>query len=113
MFPSSLFNRGGDELNTNCYTDDAETQHILNSTGQTLDEALNTFTESVHGALEQLGKTVVISQGEGTIVLRVARAYPACLRRRHGPQPQPDFIEQYDREVRPRHTSKGHSLTIC
>ena len=60
MFPSSLFSTGGDELNIPCYTADAETQQILNSTGQTLEQALSTFTQSTHGALEKLGKTPVV-----------------------------------------------------
>lgn len=63
MFPSSLISTGGDELNTNCYAQDAETQQILSSTGQTLSQALETFTTVTHGALEQLGKTPVVWEG--------------------------------------------------
>jgi len=29
MFPSKLFSTGGDELNTNCYTNDSPTQEDL------------------------------------------------------------------------------------
>ncbi|KIP03087.1 glycoside hydrolase family 20 protein [Phlebiopsis gigantea 11061_1 CR5-6] len=60
MFPSSMFSTGGDELNIPCYDADAETQQILNSTGQTLEQALSTFTQSTHGALATLGKTPVV-----------------------------------------------------
>ncbi|KAJ3551626.1 hypothetical protein NM688_g4597 [Phlebia brevispora] len=60
MFPSSLISTGGDELNTECYADDAETQQILNSTGSTLEELLSTFTQTTHGALQDLGKTTVV-----------------------------------------------------
>lgn len=63
MFPSSMFSTGGDELNIPCYTDDVETQQILNSTGQTLEQALSTFTQSTHGALAKLGKTAVVWEG--------------------------------------------------
>ncbi|KAF7799427.1 hypothetical protein EIP86_010662 [Pleurotus ostreatoroseus] len=60
MFPSSMISTGGDELNTNCYAQDVETQQILNSTGQTLEQALDTFTKATHGALEKLGKTTAV-----------------------------------------------------
>ena len=63
MFPSGLFSTGGDELNVNCYTQDPETQQILNSTGQTLEQALDSFTRTTHGALEKLGKTPVVWEG--------------------------------------------------
>ncbi|KAG1802560.1 glycoside hydrolase family 20 protein [Suillus subaureus] len=58
--PSSYFSTGGDELNTNCYTDDYPTQQQLNSTGTTLNDALDTFTQSTHGALIAQGKTPVV-----------------------------------------------------
>ncbi|EKM49790.1 glycoside hydrolase family 20 protein [Phanerochaete carnosa HHB-10118-sp] len=60
MFPSSLFSTGGDELNVPCYTADNETQAILNATGETLYQALDTFTQSTHGALRGIGKTPVV-----------------------------------------------------
>ncbi|KAF8843280.1 N-acetylhexosaminidase [Paxillus ammoniavirescens] len=60
MFPSKLFSTGGDEVHTSCYDADAQTQEILNSTGQTLDQSLSSFTQSTHGALEKLGKTPVV-----------------------------------------------------
>ena len=63
MSISSLFSTGGDELNLNCYTNDTITQEALKSTGQTLEEALNTFTMSTHGALTKLGKVGVIKSG--------------------------------------------------
>jgi hexosaminidase len=58
--PSTLFSTGGDELNTNCYTQDAQTQTDLKNSGKTLEQALNTFTQTTHGALEALGKTPVV-----------------------------------------------------
>ncbi|KIK99840.1 glycoside hydrolase family 20 protein [Paxillus rubicundulus Ve08.2h10] len=63
MFPSKLFSTGGDEVHTNCYNADAQTQEILNSTGQTLEQSLSSFTQSTHGALEKLGKTPVVWEG--------------------------------------------------
>ncbi|KAI0060417.1 N-acetylhexosaminidase [Artomyces pyxidatus] len=60
MFPSTMFSTGGDEINVNCYTQDGPTQQILNSTGQTLGQALSKFTQTTHGALEALGKTPVV-----------------------------------------------------
>ncbi|KAG1862633.1 glycoside hydrolase family 20 protein [Suillus subluteus] len=58
--PSYYFSTGGDELNTNCYTDDYLTQQQLNSTGTTLNDALDTFTQTTHGALIAQGKTPVV-----------------------------------------------------
>ena len=66
MFPSALVSTGGDELNTPCYDADPETQAILKSTGQTLEQTLDTFTKATHGALESLGKTPVVWEGECT-----------------------------------------------
>lgn len=63
LFASPLFSTGGDELNTNCYTQDAETQQILKSSGQTLEQALSAFTQTTHGALRKLGKTPVVWEG--------------------------------------------------
>ena len=60
---SSMFSTGGDELNTNCYDQDPETQQILKSTGQTLEQALDEFTKTTHGALEKLGKTPAVWEG--------------------------------------------------
>ncbi|KAF8195383.1 glycoside hydrolase family 20 protein [Pholiota molesta] len=58
--PSTLFSTGGDELNVNCYTQDAQTQADLTASGKTLEQALDTFTQTTHGALEALGKTPVV-----------------------------------------------------
>ncbi|OJA11058.1 hypothetical protein AZE42_07174 [Rhizopogon vesiculosus] len=57
--PSYYFSTGGDELHTDCYADDYPTQQQLNSTGTTLNDALNTFTQTTHGALISAGKTPV------------------------------------------------------
>ncbi|KAG2341533.1 glycoside hydrolase family 20 protein [Suillus weaverae] len=58
--PSSYFSTGGDELNTNCYANDYPTQLQLNSTGMTLNGALDTFTQVTHAALIAEGKTPVV-----------------------------------------------------
>ncbi|KAF8903094.1 N-acetylhexosaminidase [Gymnopilus junonius] len=58
--PSTLFSTGGDELNVNCYTQDAQTQAELEASGQTLEEALNAFTQTSHNALKAIGKTLVV-----------------------------------------------------
>ncbi|KAH9990282.1 N-acetylhexosaminidase [Russula vinacea] len=60
MFPSALFSTGGDEINAQCYADDAQTQSDLD--GRTLEQALDAFTLATHGALEKLGKTPVVWQ---------------------------------------------------
>ncbi|KXN82648.1 Beta-hexosaminidase 2 [Leucoagaricus sp. SymC.cos] len=60
MFPSKLFSTGGDELNTNCYAKDNQTQQDLKSQGKTLEQALDTFTQAEHSMLEQAGKTPVV-----------------------------------------------------
>lgn len=59
-----MFSTGGDELNENCYIQDPETQQILNSTGQSLEQALDGFTQATHDALRSLGKTPVVWEGE-------------------------------------------------
>jgi hexosaminidase len=63
MFTSKLFSTGGDELNLNCYAQDEPTQKILNETGQTIYQALDTFTEVTHGALLKEGKIPVVWEG--------------------------------------------------
>jgi hexosaminidase len=45
MFSSQHFSTGGDELNQNCYTQDAQTQQELTEQGKTLEQALDTFTQ--------------------------------------------------------------------
>jgi hexosaminidase len=63
LSPSTLFSTGGDELNVPCYTNDTETQQLLNSTGKTLEQALDTFTQTTHKALIAEGKTPVVWEG--------------------------------------------------
>ncbi|TFK39090.1 N-acetylhexosaminidase [Crucibulum laeve] len=58
--PSKLFSTGGDEINTNCYAHDASTQADLKSSGRTLEQALNVFTQATHKALLDIGKTPVV-----------------------------------------------------
>jgi hexosaminidase len=65
--PSSYMSTGGDELNTNCYANDYPTQQQLNSTGMTLNDALNKFTQTTHGALMAAGKTPVVWEGTSAV----------------------------------------------
>ncbi|KAG1851814.1 glycoside hydrolase family 20 protein [Suillus tomentosus] len=58
--PSHYFSTGGDEINKNCYADDDHTQQQLKRTGMTLTGALDTFTQTTHGALIAQGKTPVV-----------------------------------------------------
>ncbi|RXW23789.1 hypothetical protein EST38_g2062 [Candolleomyces aberdarensis] len=60
--PSTMFGTGGDEINENCYQKDPSTQEDLKHSGATLEKALDSFTQSTHGALRQLGKQVVVWQ---------------------------------------------------
>jgi hexosaminidase len=63
MFSSKMFSTGGDEVNTNCYDQDPETQVALNASGQTLEQALSFFTLKNHAALAALGKTPIVKEG--------------------------------------------------
>ncbi|KAI0261973.1 N-acetylhexosaminidase [Gloeopeniophorella convolvens] len=58
MFPSSLFSTGGDEINAQCYADDAQTQQELG--GRAINDALDVFTQASHNALRAIGKTPVV-----------------------------------------------------
>ncbi|KAJ2924124.1 hypothetical protein H1R20_g12964, partial [Candolleomyces eurysporus] len=60
--PSTMFGTGGDEINENCYQKDPSTQEDLKRSGATLEKALDSFTQTTHGALRQLGKKVVVWQ---------------------------------------------------
>ncbi|KAF7332325.1 Beta-hexosaminidase [Mycena kentingensis (nom. inval.)] len=60
LFPGSFFSTGGDEINANCYTQDAETQADLAASGKTFLQALDTFTQTNHAALRSVGKTAVV-----------------------------------------------------
>lgn len=62
--PSTLFSTGGDELNVNCYTQDAPTQADLKNSGKTLFQALDVFTQTSHNALKSIGKTPVVWEGK-------------------------------------------------
>ena len=64
MFPSKIMSTGGDELNTACYAQDAETQTDLKTTGRTLEQALDVFTQTTHGAIIAEGKTPAVWEGE-------------------------------------------------
>ena len=64
MFPSTLFSTGGDEINANCYTQDAQTQQELSASGKTFEQALDTFTQVTHKAIEGQGKTPVVWEGK-------------------------------------------------
>jgi len=58
--PGKYFSTGGDEINTYCYQQDAETQADLKQSGQTFEQALNSFTQHTHGVLAKNGKTPVV-----------------------------------------------------
>ncbi|PIL35139.1 hypothetical protein GSI_02928 [Ganoderma sinense ZZ0214-1] len=60
MFPSTLMSTGGDEINAKCYEQDAQTQADLKSSGRTLEQALDVFTQKTHGAIEAVGKTPAV-----------------------------------------------------
>ena len=63
MFPSTLMSTGGDEVNTQCYVDDSETQAELAQSGFSFEEALSAFTVTTHSAIQSLGKTPVVWEG--------------------------------------------------
>lgn len=73
LFPSTLFSTGGDEINARCYADDVQTQRDLN--GQTFEQAFNAFTQATHGALKNLGKTLVVWEGGDIPILHFVWGY--------------------------------------
>ncbi|EJD50624.1 N-acetylhexosaminidase [Auricularia subglabra TFB-10046 SS5] len=58
--PGRFFSTGGDEINSNCYAKDSVTQAALKTKNQTLEQALNAFTQRTHAALAAAGKTPVV-----------------------------------------------------
>ncbi|KAI0354793.1 N-acetylhexosaminidase [Trametes cingulata] len=60
MFPSTVMSTGGDELNTECYVQDAQTQADLKASGRTLEQALDVFTQATHAAIRAEGKTPAV-----------------------------------------------------
>lgn len=60
---STMFSTGRDEVNTECYTKDAQTQAALKQSGRTLEQALSVFTQATHGALVSEGKVPVVWEG--------------------------------------------------
>lgn len=62
--PSKFFSTGGDEVNTNCYAQDPQTQTDLKSSGRTLEQALDVFVQATQSVLKVLGKTPVVSEGK-------------------------------------------------
>lgn len=63
-FRSSLFSTGGDEVNTNCYSQDAQTQADLETSGLSLDEALDNFLHATHAVIRRQGKTPIVKEGK-------------------------------------------------
>ena len=59
-----MFSTGGDELDMNCYIQDAQTQANLKQSGRTLEQTLDAFTQGTHGALKAIGKTSVVWEGK-------------------------------------------------
>ena len=66
--PSTLFSTGGDEINTQCYAHDAQTQADLTQTNKTIEQALDAYTQASHNALKNIGKTPVVWEGKFRIV---------------------------------------------
>ena len=62
-FRSSFFSTGGDEVNVNCYNDDAQTQDELRVANVSLDEALNQFILAEHEVIREQGKTPIVKEG--------------------------------------------------
>ncbi|EMD39645.1 glycoside hydrolase family 20 protein [Gelatoporia subvermispora B] len=60
MFPGTMLSTGGDELNIPCYDADTETQSLLQSSGQTLEEALNVYVQAEQKTLASVGKTPAV-----------------------------------------------------
>jgi hexosaminidase len=60
LFTSSYFSTGGDEVNAKCYEDDQETQDELTKQGINIEQALDSFTQATHAALQKAGKTPVV-----------------------------------------------------
>lgn len=58
--PGKYFSTGGDEINLRCYAEDPVIQTSLNSTGQTLLQALATFTKETHQVLLENEKIPVV-----------------------------------------------------
>ncbi|KAI5123101.1 hypothetical protein M0805_001457 [Coniferiporia weirii] len=61
-FRSSLFSTGGDEVNANCYTQDAQTQADLAHSGLSFDQALDVFLKAEHAVIRAQGKTPIVKE---------------------------------------------------
>ena len=96
--PSTLFSTGGDELNTNCYAQDAETQQELKATGKTFEQALDTFTQTTHKALIAEGKRPAVWEGEDTLPSTDVDTH---VRDRDGPYPERHTCERHRSPVSP------------
>ncbi|KEI36174.1 glycoside hydrolase family 20 protein [Mixia osmundae IAM 14324] len=59
-FAGSLFSTGGDEVNTNCYAEDAATQQALSARNSTLMDALSAFVSQLQDAVAGAGKRPVV-----------------------------------------------------
>jgi hexosaminidase len=59
---SPYFSTGGDEINSRCYTEDPVVSKDLAAKGQSLDQALDNFTNQTHAAILKLNKTPVVWQ---------------------------------------------------
>ena len=96
MFPSSLFSTGGDEINANCYTQDVQTQQELSAAGKTFEQALDTFTQAAHKAIEAQGKTPVVWEGKKTCGPTIDFDFTPSFRRRNGARSQRYTLEFND-----------------
>jgi hexosaminidase len=67
--PSKLFSTGGDEVNINCYMQDARTLADLQGSGKNLEQALDAFVQAAQGVLLDQGKTPVVWEGKTAITV--------------------------------------------
>lgn len=61
--PSHYFSTGGDEINTECYAQDSDTQITLKRRGWSFEGALSNFVVSAHRVVKSLGKVPVVWEG--------------------------------------------------
>ncbi|KAH8085951.1 N-acetylhexosaminidase [Cristinia sonorae] len=62
LFPHAMISTGGDEINLDCYANDTQTQEVLASSGQSIDEALKHFLLHTHEVLQMITPRTVVWQ---------------------------------------------------
>ena len=58
--PGNFIHAGGDEVNRQCYADDAETQNALKASGESIDDAVTRFANTTTTSVLQAGKTPIV-----------------------------------------------------